>query len=174
MNIHYLVVCSLLTLTNSVAQDVKIIQSINSKKESKLLKPSPLYILNDVELKDSLAFTTINANDIEKMGVLNGVQGEHLYGKKGGNGVVIMTTKFKKTEITSEASFGLVKQDPLYILDNVELKDHTSLSSINPKEISQIHVLKSQSDIEPYGEKGKNGVVIITTKKFEMNNVIRQ
>lgn len=114
-----LVVYSILTLTNSVAQNAKIIQSISSKKELKLVKPSLLYILNDVELKDSLAFTTINANDIEKMDVLNGAQGEHLYGKKGVNGVVIMTTKLKKTEVTNLPSFGVVKHDPLYILDNI-------------------------------------------------------
>ncbi len=169
-----LVVCSILTLTNTLAQSVRIIQSIDRKKEYKLIKPSPLYILNDIELKDSLAFTTIDAIDIEKMEILNGEQGLLAYGKKGINGVVMMTTKLKKTEISKEASFGLVKQNPLYILDNVELKDDSTLSSINPADISRINVLKSKADIEPYGEKGKNGVVIITTKRFEKSNLIRQ
>ena len=44
---------------------------------------------------------------------------------------------------------------PLFILDGV----------LNPADIQEISVLKDKSATAIYGEKGKNGVVVITTKK---------
>jgi len=39
------------------------------------------------------------------------------------------------------------------------------VKEIDPSTISNMEVLKDQPAIEKYGEKAKNGVVIITTKK---------
>ena len=50
---------------------------------------------------------------------------------------------------------------PLYIVDGQEVSD---ISSISPAIIESISILKDQSAIAAYGEKGKNGMVIITTK----------
>ncbi|WP_057939017.1 Spy/CpxP family protein refolding chaperone [Algoriphagus resistens] len=55
---------------------------------------------------------------------------------------------------------------PLYILDtedgNKEIKE---FNSINPDDIESINVLKDKSAVDLYGEKGKNGVIIIKLKK---------
>ena len=51
---------------------------------------------------------------------------------------------------------------PLYILDGKEI---TTFEVINPKSIESLEVLSKQKEIEKYGEKGKNGVIIITSKK---------
>jgi len=51
---------------------------------------------------------------------------------------------------------------PLFIVDGKEADD---ISSINPDSIESMSVLKEQSAIAVYGEKGKNGVILITTKK---------
>lgn len=58
---------------------------------------------------------------------------------------------------------------PIYIVDGKEVAD---VNGINPEDIVQIDVLKDQSGYNLYGEKGRNGVVIITTKNNEkqMNN----
>lgn len=55
---------------------------------------------------------------------------------------------------------------PLYILDDVEMPSN-DLGSIKPEDIEAVQVLKEKKAVEPYGEKGKNGVVIITTKKHK-------
>ena len=39
------------------------------------------------------------------------------------------------------------------------------IKTLDPKSIDHIEVLKNKWSIEKYGAKGKNGVVIITTKK---------
>jgi TonB-dependent SusC/RagA subfamily outer membrane receptor len=55
---------------------------------------------------------------------------------------------------------------PLFIIVNKagESSRVNSMESISPDEIEAINVLKGKSAISKYGEDGKNGVVIITTK----------
>ncbi len=55
---------------------------------------------------------------------------------------------------------------PLYILDDVEMPSN-DLGSIKSEDIESVTVLKEKKAVEPYGEKGKNGVVIITTKTYK-------
>ena len=52
---------------------------------------------------------------------------------------------------------------PLVLVDG---KEYTgSLDAIDPQSIERIDVLKDPSSTETYGEKGKNGVILVTTKK---------
>ena len=53
---------------------------------------------------------------------------------------------------------------PLYIVDGVTMEPE-KIKTIDPKSIDHMEVLKNKSSVEKYGEKGKNGVVLITTKK---------
>ncbi|RYE16439.1 MAG: TonB family protein, partial [Sphingobacteriaceae bacterium] len=54
--------------------------------------------------------------------------------------------------------------DPVYVIDGKEV-DKVMLQIINPNDIESISVLKDKSATVKYGDKGKNGVVEITTKK---------
>jgi TonB-dependent SusC/RagA subfamily outer membrane receptor len=47
----------------------------------------------------------------------------------------------------------------------VDGKETADMSMLNPKDIESISVLKDNSATALYGDKGKNGVVVITTKK---------
>ncbi|RWY49188.1 M56 family metallopeptidase [Mucilaginibacter gilvus] len=51
---------------------------------------------------------------------------------------------------------------PLYMVDGKEV---TNLGTVNPKEIQSISVLKDASATSIYGDKGKNGVIVVTMKK---------
>ena len=53
---------------------------------------------------------------------------------------------------------------PLFIVDGKEI-DSDKIQDINPKNIESVTVLKDKSAMEKYGDKGKNGVVIIKTRK---------
>lgn len=61
----------------------------------------------------------------------------------------------------------LAGRDPLYIVDGVE-----SGSLPSPNEISTIDILKDASSLAIYGQKGSNGVVIVTTKKGKSGKMI--
>ena len=56
------------------------------------------------------------------------------------------------------------ENEPYVIVDGKPI-DGSKLKEIDPKTIDHMEVLKSQTAIEKYGEKAKNGVIIITTKK---------
>lgn len=55
--------------------------------------------------------------------------------------------------------------DPLYVVDGAPV---SSLSGINPADISTIEVLKDAASTAIYGSRGSNGVIIVTTKIGKM------
>jgi len=59
-------------------------------------------------------------------------------------------------------------RDPLYVIDGIET---SSLNGINPNDIASIDILKDASSLAIYGQKGSNGVIIITTKKGKVGDI---
>jgi TonB family protein len=53
---------------------------------------------------------------------------------------------------------------PLIIVDNVE-SSSDNIKNLDPKDIESINIVKGTKAIAEYGEKGKNGVVLVTSKK---------
>jgi TonB-linked SusC/RagA family outer membrane protein len=58
-------------------------------------------------------------------------------------------------------------RNPLYIIDGVEAND----LNLSPNEIATIDILKDASSLAIYGQKGSNGVIIVTTKKGKSNDI---
>ncbi|MBB6236750.1 TonB-dependent SusC/RagA subfamily outer membrane receptor [Pedobacter sp. AK013] len=54
------------------------------------------------------------------------------------------------------------KAKPLYVVDGKEMSD---IDTLDPSSIESIAILKNSSATTLHGDKGKNGVVVITTKK---------
>ena len=61
-------------------------------------------------------------------------------------------------------SFHINGPQPLYVIDG-KIVPISALEPLNPQDIQSITVLKDESAKSIYGEKGANGVIIITTKK---------
>lgn len=81
-----------------------------------------------------------------------------------------MNAKSMKTY--SISSTGNINQlPPLIIVDGVETEEN--INNINPENIESVSVLKDASATKEYGEKAKNGVVIITTKKGEDSSLLK-
>jgi len=95
-------------------------------------------------------FLSIKPDDIASITILKGEKATD-YDARGGNGVVLVTTKKG------------VK--PLYLIDGVEAPNIDNINNINPSEIESISILKNELATNLYGEKAKNGVVIIKMKK---------
>ena len=57
---------------------------------------------------------------------------------------------------------------PLYVIDGVEAG---GINNLSPNEISSMDILKDASSLAIYGQKGANGVIIITTKKGKVGKV---
>lgn len=63
--------------------------------------------------------------------------------------------------IIRETKFG--KGDPLFIIDGKE-STRKDLKSLNPADVESIDVLKDSATVSAFGEKGKDGVILIKTK----------
>lgn len=82
-----------------------------------------------------------------------------------------ITFRLESTGIKSPIGLNLdtikeIQATPLYIIDGKE-STKEAFGFIAPKEIESINVRKNESAVNMYGEKGKNGVIEVTTKKDE-------
>ena len=107
------------------------------------------------------AISSINSVDISNTSVTRPEQA--LQGKTAG--VQIISTSGApgsdmKVRIRGYSSNGTA--DPLYIVDGVKT---SSISGIDPNDISNMEVLKDAASAAIYGAEGGNGVIIITTKR---------
>ena len=134
------------------------IKSINVLKGQQAIKKYPKdgkngvveILLKDIQRKDQLPnkdWSNINANQnkIKSLEMANGVKIEF------------------KGKFNIDTAVG-DKKTPLYILDGVPLKSSIEISKLNPEEFESVSVLKNPSSISLYGNEGKNGVILITTK----------
>lgn len=118
---------------------------------------SPLYVLDGKEIE---SISDIDPDLIKAIEVLKNSYATEKYGERGKDGVILITTKKGV-----KAAYGLHGEEPLLILDG-EIQDAAfDLNSVSPDEIESINVLKGISGVKFYGEKGKNGVIVITRKK---------
>jgi TonB-dependent SusC/RagA subfamily outer membrane receptor len=106
-------------------------------KDKQRNEQTPNKELNNIIFQEN---TGLDLTEVRSLVLANGVKVE----LKGADG---------KNEITNT---------PLYVLNGVPIK---SVNDISPKDIETINVLKSPSSISLYGDAGKNGVILITTKK---------
>lgn len=140
-----------------------------------------LYIVDGVEIEN---IENINPDDIQSIDVLKNESATILYGEKGKNGVILITTKKNGQNnksgnayvnssalLGNPAPFGSAtgKTDQPLILVNGK-ETWQTLNNIDPATIESVIVLKGEKANKKYGEKGKNGVLEITLKNDEPKN----
>lgn len=146
--------------------------------------PKVLYIKNNKEITKE-EFNKISTKDIKSVYVLKDDKAVTKYGKKGKDGVIEIYTKENHWKINNEVeTVSVIKTDtdlnqddlvflnqklnnpdskPLIIKDDKEITNK-EIQDVLKDSIKSISILKDKSAIAKYGEKGKNGVIIITTK----------
>ncbi|EKY09484.1 hypothetical protein HMPREF9078_00409 [Capnocytophaga sp. oral taxon 380 str. F0488] len=136
---------------------------------------SPLFVVNDVMIDDnkigSIFLNAIDPNDIENIKVLKDPSATALYGSKGEKGVVIITLKKSKDTSKKDNLSGIENSNkafPLIVVNDVEFSDpevgKLFMNNVSPKRVESIVVLKDKKATEKYGEKAKNGVILVTLK----------
>lgn len=73
-------------------------------------------------------------------------------------------------ETIVELKDALAINQPLLIVDGLKMnKDgvplSTAMSGINSNDITKLEVVKGESAIEQYGEQGRKGVILVSTKR---------
>ncbi|RZK71779.1 MAG: M56 family peptidase [Pedobacter sp.] len=79
------------------------------------------------------------------------------------NPVEADTLKASTESAVVSSSANIASTAPLYLLDGVEVPPN--FNNIDQNTIAEIHVLKEESAVKEFGERGRNGVVMIYTKK---------
>ena len=118
----------------------------------------------------------INPDKIASIDVLKNKASIEKYGEKGQDGVILIklktdnqSTAFQTVKVQTNSPFKFGNTDgtgnqPLIVIDGVVDKSQ-NINNIPPETIESISVLKNESATKIYGEKGKDGVILITTKK---------
>ena len=93
------------------------------------------------------------------------------YGDRARDGVIVIANAVlekKAPKLLTDLTLDGKQEKPLIVLDGKELEGENgekAMKSLEPNSIEAISVLKDKSATALYGEKGKNGVIQITTKK---------
>ena len=156
-------------------------------------KNPPLFFLDGVII-DKARMDAIDPKTIASIEVLKDKSATDKYGDKAKNGVILITSKknqgasngnklgdvevvgfgksadIKPSDPVFISSSGVAirpidpENQPLYVLDGA-IVDKTVIDALNPKnDIASIEVLKAKSATDKYGDKAKNGVILITSK----------
>jgi TonB family protein len=124
-------------------------------------KNPPIYFLDGV-LIDKAKMDAIIPEEIQSVNVLKGEDATKRFGEKGKNGVIEITMK-KSHSVPPPPPPDGPKNPPLYILDGMII-DPANMN-VKPEDIAKIDVLKEKTATAIYGDKGKNGVVLIFSKE---------
>lgn len=151
-------------------------------------KRDPLFILDGDVLGEGFDIRTIDANTIESINVLKDAVATSLYGKRGVNGVVVITSKEKAQRETAQTDTTALREiriigygkksatqndsfavggdfkGALIVIDG-EASSAASLRQLSPDEIKSMDVLKGTGATDKYGDKGKKGVIEVSTMR---------
>jgi hypothetical protein len=128
-----------------------------------------LYVVDGEKMPEGWKPDSIPPGSIKSIDVLKGDQAVRLFGERGANGVVAITMKSggKMHLVETDPAKVAHKMQPIYVIDGKEVfpSDTSIFRNLDPNLIESVQVLKDSAAIRQYGEKGRNGVVIITLKK---------
>lgn len=147
------------------------------------LTGQPLYVIDGVEATSTI-LNELSPDSIESISILKDKSATALYGEKGKNGVVLITTKKygqnnksgnvyvnSSALLGNPAPFGSATgktNQPLILVNGKETWQ--KVNDIDPETIQTVNVLKDETATKKYGDKGKNGVIEITLKNDELKN----
>ncbi len=128
-----------------------------------LLKPGILIIVDEKEMPAGFDVNSIKPEQIATINVLKNESAVVRFGEKGKNGVIEIRTK-EPSSVKTTLKTTTNTSTPLTVV-NGKILSNEEIKNINPQHILKIEVLKGEAAIKLYGEAGRDGVVIITTKE---------
>lgn len=124
----------------------------------------PLFVIDGVPV-DEAAFRTVNQQDITSINVLKDAAATSIYGNRGSNGVIVITTNRKtevnKAELKREVKFH--KKDAPLILLNGEVSKRSKMREMDSNSIESIYIVDDETATRLYGKDARNGVLIVKT-----------
>jgi TonB-dependent SusC/RagA subfamily outer membrane receptor len=86
---------------------------------------------------------------------------------------LIQAQSARKVEKDSVTQQNLLKPSPLFVVDGLrkpklDVNSKSTDLNLNPEDIEKVEVLKGKNATLLYGEEGKDGVILITTRKSKV------
>jgi outer membrane receptor for ferrienterochelin and colicin len=136
-----------------------------AQKKIKIVhKKDVVYVVDDIII-DYADVEKIDPKEIKSIEVLKKPSALEKYGDRARNGAIVIKLvepqKHKKTLVIRNEK---VIREPLFVQDGKIIRPD-DLSAIDPDNIQEIEVLKGESAFEKYGDEGRNGVIVIRTKR---------
>jgi beta-lactamase regulating signal transducer with metallopeptidase domain len=128
---------------------------------------TPLIVIDSIIHERESMYNIDPMNKVSSLIILRGKEASEKYGEKGKNGAIEILTAGEKSLIEETAQSRVSNAGRLIFLDGVIYTKY--LDSIPVGSIQNLEVLSDYQSIKRYGEKGKNGVILITSKR--MNKV---
>ena len=119
--------------------------------------------------KSNVASVTVSSSTIEARPNANFVQ--TLQGQVAGLNIITSSGQPGGNSTVNLRGVGSVNgnTEPLFIIDGVPV-DEDNFRSLNPNDIETLSVLKDAGATSIYGNRGANGVILITTKRASYNS----
>ncbi len=167
----YALVLTLFVATGALAQDTP--QAILGGDAS------PAVLFNGEEISQE-ALAAFEATQIDDIRILSGEEAMAEFGRYGDHGVIVVTGKTaagdgagaarRAVEIAEEAPAAqveervtVVSRDPYVVIDG-KPATNAEMQALDPGVIMHVKVLKGEQAEAKYGERGKDGVIEVTTK----------
>jgi TonB-linked SusC/RagA family outer membrane protein len=128
------------------------------------------YGVTSTKAKSNSATQTISARTIEGRPNVNVLQS--IQGQLAGTNIALASGQpgTNKIDVIIRGIGSLnASTDPLYVIDGVPLTQ-AFFRNLNQNDIESISVLKDAAATSIYGNRGANGVIVITTKKGDFNS----
>ena len=149
------------------------------------LRDKDVLVIIDGKESSRTVVDALDPSRIESISILDGKEATDIYGDKAKNGAMviqlhstaeqILQNKYKIDAISKTrldvlnrgsknwgVTFHSVSgKKPLVYIDGKEAVGEEALSSVSPERIKSISVMKDKAAVEVYGERGKDGVVLV-------------
>ena len=124
----------------------------------------PVVIVNGVQTNSDTNINDIPNNEIASINIIKGKSAQDKYGIIGKKGVIEITTKHEIDSPKDNLSNKINNSEKPLILVDGKITNK-NMDDLDPLNIAKIEVLKDPLFTIKYGEKGKNGVILVTTKR---------
>jgi len=149
------------------------------------LRDKDVLVIIDGKESSRTVVDALDPSSIESISILDGKEATDIYGDKAKNGAMviqlhstaeqILQNKYKIDAISKMrldalnrgsknwgvAFHSVSGKKPLVYIDGKEAVGEEALSSVSPERIKSISVMKDKAAVEVYGERGKDGVVLV-------------
>lgn len=137
----------------------------------------PLIVFDSKEMPSDYRMEKLNPDEIESLTVFKDSVAIARYGNKGKNGVIEVVTKKADQKLEDNASGISIRgirgklnsEQPLIVIDGQPMESDFDISTMTPEKIQSITILKDNAAREIYGERAKDGVMMVVTKTMDTN-----